>query len=93
MSTRMTPLEKLQHYAGRVYVFESKNHFAIGKYTFSEYLFLIIVGLVFAYIIPQILSTEALQNLLLLLVGIYVLYYVACFLLSGGRGRVVDVLN
>ncbi len=40
----MTPLEKLQHYAGRVYVFESKNHFAIGKYTFSEYLFLIIVG-------------------------------------------------
>lgn len=86
-------MEKLQHYAGRVYVFESKNHFAIGKYTFSEYLFLIIVGLVFAYVLPQIISTDILQSIILVLVAIYVIYYIACFLLSGGRGRVVDVLN
>lgn len=93
MSTRMTLLEKIQHYAGRVYVFESKNHFAVGKYTFSEYLFMLIVALVFAFIVPQVLSTDALVSAIQLLVALYVVYYLACFFLSGGRGRVVDVLN
>jgi peptidoglycan/LPS O-acetylase OafA/YrhL len=93
MGTRMSVWEKFQHYAGRVYVFETKNHFAIGKYTFSEYLFMLIVALVFAYVVPQILPNDTLTTIIAALIGLYILYYIACFILSGGRGRIVDVMN
>ncbi|MBM3282546.1 MAG: hypothetical protein FJY86_04385 [Candidatus Diapherotrites archaeon] len=93
MGSRMSLWEKIQHYAGRVYVFESKNHFAVGKYTFSEYLFLLIVALVFAYLVPQVLSNDTLITIIGALIALYVVYYLACFLLSGGRGRIVDVMN
>lgn len=93
MGTRMSLWEKIQHYAGRVYVFESKNHFAIGKYTFSEWLFLLIVGLLFAVILPQLISSESITLIIGVLVILYVVYYLACFLLAGGRGRIVDVMN
>lgn len=93
MSSRMTPLEKIQHYAGRVHLFETKNNFSIGKYTFSEWLFLLIVGLVFAYILPQLLSGELIVNAIIVLAVLYAIYYLFCFLLAGGRGRIVDVMN
>ena len=93
MSSRMTPLEKIQHYAGRVHMFETKNNFTIGKYTLSEWLFLLIVGLLFAYILPQIVSGEMIVNAVVILIILYAIYYLACFLLAGGRGRIVDVMN
>lgn len=89
----MTFIEKVQHYFGRVHVFEMKNNFAMGKYTFSEYLFLLILGLVFAYYLPLLISTEGIWSAITILAGLFVVYFLACFFLAGGRGRIVDVMN
>lgn len=93
MPARMSFMEKVHHYVGRVHVFEMKNNFAIGKYTFSEYLLMLILGLLFAYYLPQLISVEGIWSAVTILVALYVLYFLACFFLAGGRGRVVDVLN
>lgn len=93
MPSHMSPWEKLQYYVRRIHLFEEKNNFAIGKYTFSEYLFLIIVGLLFAFFLPQIIPITTIWNIVLILIVLYVLYLLTCFFMAGGRGRVVDVLN
>ncbi len=93
MPSRMSLTEKIQHYVGRVHVFEMKNNFAVGKYTFSEYVFMLILGLLFAYYLPQLISTQGIWSAITILLALYILYFLACFLLAGGRGRIVDVMN
>ena len=70
-----------------------KNNFAIGKYTFSEYLFLLILGLAFAYYLHQFISVQGIWSIITILVGLFVIYFLACFFLAGGRGRIIDVMN
>ncbi len=85
--------EKISRYVGRIRVFEEKNNWVIGKYGVSEWLVILIVALLFAHFVPQFVSQEAIVSAITILVVIYLIYIILCFRLSGGRGKVVDVLN
>lgn len=92
MATRMTVGEKFQHYFGRLSAFELKKGWGAGKYTASEYLFMLLLGLWLAYFLPTFIPLSTLFSAAQVLTGIYVLYLLLLFFLSGGLGRVVDVI-
>lgn len=88
----MSPGEKFQYYFHRLSAFELKKNWSFGKYTVSEYLFLLLVGTWFAYLLPTLVDLSTLLSWAAGLTVVYVLYLALLFLLSGGRGRVVDMI-
>ncbi len=88
----MTPQERAHHYGGRIHMFEHANGWNMGKYAFSEVL-AILAGIFFlAWGLPQLVSSDTLFLAGLIFVGLLVLYFILVFSLSGGRGKVVDVI-
>lgn len=92
MGTRMSPGEKLRHYHHQILSFENKRGLALGKYTISEYVLLAVLGLWLAYLLPTLMTVSALYSLAALVTGLLVVYILLLFFISGGRGRVVDVI-
>lgn len=92
MSSRMSPGEKLQYYFHRLSAFELKKSWSFGKYTISEYLFLLLVGMWLAFLLPTLFSLSTLLAWAEGLTVVYVLYLLLLFALSGGLGRMVDVI-
>ena len=92
MANHMSLGEKLSRYEKQILQFETKKKWKWGNYTLSEYVFLLVVGLWLADILPRFVSLDVLWNIAAGLTVLYVLYLIAAFLLSGGRGRVVDLV-
>ena len=92
MAMRMSPWEKIQHYHSRTSALENKRGWVLGKYTFSEYFFCLAIALWLAFGLPQALNSATLYTAALGFTLIYVVYWLVLFLMSGGLGRVVDVI-
>jgi hypothetical protein len=92
MAARMGPMEKLRHYGYQVVSFENKKGWSAGRHTYSEYVFLLAVALWFAFVAPQWIGPAALLSAAILVTGFYILYLLILFFMSGGRGKMVDVI-
>lgn len=92
MATRMSPQERAHHYGGRIHVFEHANGWNIGKYAVSEVLAIIALAAFLSWGLPQVIAPSMLFTIGLVFVGLLILYLILVFSLSGGRGKVVDVI-
>ncbi len=92
MPARMTPQERAQHYGGRIHIFEHANGWNIGKYAMSEVLAILALAAFLAWGLPQVVSPSLLFQAGLVFIGLLILYLLLVFKLSGGRGKVVDVI-
>ena len=92
MASRMNPWERFLHYEHQILSFENKRGWAIGRHTISGLLVLIAVGLWFAFIIPQWVSLNSLLTFAEIITGLLIAYVLLVFFMSGGFGRVVDVI-
>jgi hypothetical protein len=92
MGTRLSPLEKLRRYCHQAGDFERNDGWNVGRYSVSDFLLFLIIGIWFAYFLPQIIEPGLLSQIGLILIVLYILYLFVLFILSGGRGRVVDVI-
>ncbi|MDP2666655.1 MAG: hypothetical protein Q8P05_04105 [Candidatus Diapherotrites archaeon] len=90
MTNRMTLTEKCQRFFHQVRHFEVKQGLAFGRYTLSDYLLFLTVGIWFAAILQGFFSQEILFQMGGVVLVLLLAYHIALFLVSGGRGRVVD---
>ena len=92
MPSRMSPKERASYYGGRIHMFEHSNGWNIGKYALSEFLGIIALMAFLSWGLPKIISPDTLFTIGAAVVGILILYMILVFSLSGGRGKVVDVI-
>lgn len=90
MSKYMSLSEKYQRFEKQLLSFEEKKKWKLGHYTFSEYLFLIVIGLWAADVLPRFISLDSLFWVAVGATVLYIVYIIAIFAMSGGRGRVVQ---
>ena len=88
----MSPKERASFYGGRIHMFEHSNGWNIGKYALSEVLAIIALGAFLSWGLPKIVSPDTLFMIGIAVIGILILYMLLVFSLSGGRGKVVDVI-
>ena len=86
MAARMSPGEKLQYYFHRLSTFELKKGWSFGKYTVSEYLFLLLIGIWLAYFLPALFSLDTLLGWAEALSAVYLIYLVLLFILWADWG-------
>lgn len=92
MATRMTPQERAQHYGGRIHIFEHANGWNIGKYAFSEVLGILAIAAFLSWGLPKVIAPDMLFMIGAGFIVLLILYLILVFSLSGGRGKVVDVI-
>ncbi|MEK6821197.1 MAG: hypothetical protein AABY11_02235, partial [archaeon] len=74
MGSRMSPVEKFKHYEGQSLGFEKRRGWALGRYTVSEYLFLFLLGLWLAFVLPLVVTPEIILSAAMVVTLVYVLY-------------------
>lgn len=92
MPSRMSPKERASYYGGRIHMFEHSNGWNIGKYALSEVFAIIALGAFLAWGLPRIVSPDTLFMIGVGALVIMAIYLLIVFSLSGGRGKVVDVI-